>query len=109
VKALKNEALVHAVLTDWRTAPVDAKLGAMLAFQEKLTLDPDALGPQDMAALRAAGWADEAIEKSIYVCFCFSVMDRLADTLGFELNTAAGLKWIARILLGPSYKIASIA
>jgi alkylhydroperoxidase family enzyme len=109
VKALKDEKLVQAVLQDWRNAPVDARLRGMLGFLETLTLRPDDLLPADVDALRALGWADEAIEKAIYVCFCFSVMDRIADALGFELTTARGLKWVVRILLGPSYKIGSIA
>ena len=101
--------MVKAVLADWRTAPIDGKLRGMLGFLEKLTLRPDELVAEDMAELRRLGWPDEAIEKAIYVCFCFSVMDRLADAFGFQLNSASGLKWVARILLGPSYKIASIA
>jgi uncharacterized peroxidase-related enzyme len=109
VKALKDEKLVASVLADWRTAAVDDKLRAMLGFLEKLTLRPDDVNAADVAPLRAAGWPDEAIEKAVYVCFCFSVMDRLADTFGFQVNTEKGLKWVARILLGPSYKIASIA
>lgn len=109
MKALKDEKLVESVLADWRTAPVDDKLRAMLGFLETLTLRPDEVTAADVAPLRAAGWPDEAIEKAIYVCFCFSVMDRLADTFGFQLTSEKGLKWVSRILLGPSYKIASIA
>lgn len=108
MKALKDETLVRAVVDDWKSAPVDAKLRAMLSFLEKLALRPDEATPADMAELRKVGWPDEAIEKAIYVCFCFSVMDRLADALGFQVNTTKGLKWVARVLLGPSYKIASI-
>jgi len=109
VKALKDEKMVAAVLADWRTAAVDDKLRAMLGFLDKLTLRPDEVTSADVAPLRAAGWPDEAIEKAIYVCFCFCVMDRLADTFGFQLETEKGLKWVARILLGSSYKIISIA
>src|SRR5690242_15301691 len=101
--------MVKAVLADWHTAPIDGKLRGMLGFLEKLTLRPDELVAEDVAELRRLGWPDEAIEKAIYVCFCFSVMDRLADALGFQLTSERGLKWVARILLGPSYKIASIA
>jgi len=97
------------VLDDYRRAPIDDKLRAMLGFLDKLTLRPDEIKSADVALLRAAGWPDEAIEKAIYVCFCFCVMDRLADTFGFQLETEKGLKWVARILLGPSYKIISIA
>ena len=109
MKALRDERLVQAVLDDRRTAPVSDRLRAMLAFLETLTLTPGALTGADVDGLRRAGWADEAIEKAIYVCFCFCVMDRLADAFGFQVNSARGLAWVSRILLGPGYKIASIA
>ena len=109
MKALGDDKLVKAVLDDWHTAPVDDRLRGMLGFLEKLTLRPDDVAAADMAELRRLGWPDEAIEKAIYVCFVFSVMDRLADTFGFQLTSERGLKWVARILLGPSYKIASIS
>ena len=63
--AFKKEAkddTVAAVLNDWRTAPIDAKLRAMLGFLEKLTLTPAEVGPADVAPLRAAGLSDAAIE-----------------------------------------------
>jgi alkylhydroperoxidase family enzyme len=86
-------ATVKAVLTDWRTAPVDARLRGALAFLEKLTLAPDALGAADVRAARAAGICDAALREAIYVCFLFSVMDRLADSFGFEVPAANELKW----------------
>jgi uncharacterized peroxidase-related enzyme len=108
VKALGEPEVVDAVLADYKTAPIDARLGAMFAFLEKLTLAPDTVGPDDVAALRAAGISDEAAEQAIYVCFIFSVMTRLADTLDFRLNDARGLKWVQRILLGLGYNAGSI-
>ncbi len=108
MKAFGDEALVAAALADYRTAPIDERLRATLGFLEKLTLTPDQVGPDDAAALRAAGLSDDAIDEAIYVCFCFNVMDRIADALDFRLNDARGLKWAARILLGPGYGAASI-
>jgi uncharacterized peroxidase-related enzyme len=108
VKALGNAELVHAVLEDYKTAPIDERLRATFAFLEKLTLTPEAVGTDDAAALRSAGLSDDAIDEAIYVCFCFNVMDRVADALGFRLSDAKGLKWAARILLGPGYGAASI-
>jgi len=42
----KDDALVEAVLRDWRTAPLDPKLRATLGFLEKLTLAPTEVGPR---------------------------------------------------------------
>jgi alkylhydroperoxidase family enzyme len=106
VKALADEKLVRAVLDDWRTAPIDARMHAMLGFLEKLTLTPEAVTPADVVPLRAAGLGDRAIEQAIYVCFLFCTIDRIADAFDFLLPDARSLKWTARILLGPGYKAA---
>ncbi|HEY6349434.1 MAG TPA: hypothetical protein VI636_08510 [Candidatus Angelobacter sp.] len=90
---------MRAVLADWRTAPVDARMGGALAFLEKLTLTPEAIGAEDVRAARAAGVSDAALRETIYVCFLFSTMDRLADAFGFEVADANELKrgeWILR-------------
>ena len=57
----------EAVEADWRTAPIDERLRAMLGFIEKLTLRPDELGPEDADAVRAAGVSDEAMVDAIHV------------------------------------------
>ena len=82
---------VQAVLGDWRTAPVNARMRATLAFLEKLTLTPDAIEPEDGRVALAAGVSEAALREAIYVCFIFSVMDRLADAFGFEVAGAREL------------------
>jgi hypothetical protein len=39
----------------------------------------------DVQATRAAGVSDDAIEDALTVCFGFNVIDRIADSLGFDL------------------------
>lgn len=73
------------MLADWRTAPVPERTRAMLGFLEKMTLDPDALGPEDAAALRAAGLSEQAIEDAVYTCAAFNAIVRLADTFEFQV------------------------
>jgi len=80
---------VNAVLEDYRSAPIDEKLKATLAFLEKLTLTPDAVAPEDVAPMRAAGLSDEAIADAIHVCAMFNVYDRLADAMDWEVPTDA--------------------
>ena len=81
------------MLADWRTAPIDDKLKAMLGYLEKLTLTPDDIQPADVAALTAAGIEKQAILEAIYVCTLFNIIDRIADALDFEIpptfNTGA--------------------
>jgi alkylhydroperoxidase family enzyme len=103
VKAFGEDSLVKAVLDDYRTAPIGARLRAMLAFLEKLTLRPHELDESDAAALRESGVDEAAAQSAIYVAFVFNAMDRLADAFDFRVNDARGLRWVARILLRIGY------
>ncbi len=98
-----SEDLVNAVLDDWRTAPIDEKLRAMLGFLEKLTLRPGDVGPEDVAPLRAAGVSDQAIEDAIHVCAFFNMIDRIADSLGFDVPSPEGFAQGADSLLKRGY------
>jgi uncharacterized peroxidase-related enzyme len=94
-----------AVLEDWRTAPVEERLRAALGFVEKLTLRPEAVGPDDIVPLRAQGLSDEAIEDVITVTAAFNIVDRIADALGFEIPSAAGFARSAETLLKRGYNL----
>ena len=80
-----DSELVRAVLTNWRTAPVNEKIRAMLGFLEKLTLTAEDITTQDVEVLRRAGLMDQAIQEAVYVCFLFGVINRLANTFDFGL------------------------
>jgi alkylhydroperoxidase family enzyme len=75
--------LVDAVLADWRTAPVEPPLRAMLGYLEAVTLRPGELGPDDATAVRAAGVSDQAMVDALLVAAYFNLIDRLADSFGF--------------------------
>lgn len=98
-----DDAVVKAVLADYRTAPISGKLRAMLGFLEKLTLRPAEVGPADVAPLRAAGLSDEEVEDAIHVCAMFNLINRVADSLGFDLSTEEGYAGAARMLLKSGY------
>lgn len=91
------------MLADWRTAPIDARLRAMLGFLEKMTLRPTELGPPDAAAVRAAGVSDEQMKNAIHVTALFNMIDRIADALEFHIPDAAGFQAGARMLLKRGY------
>jgi uncharacterized peroxidase-related enzyme len=99
-----DDSVVRAVLADYRTAPISEKLRAMLGFLEKLTLNPAGIGPDDVAPLRATGLTDEEIEDAIHVCALFNVINRVADSLGFEEADAKGYQTGARMLLTSGYR-----
>jgi len=73
------------VLADHRTAPIAPGLAATLDLLQKVTLSPPDVSAADVAEVRAAGVSDEAIEDALTVCACFNLIDRLADSLGFDL------------------------
>lgn len=98
-----GDEITRAVLDDWRTAPIDKKLRAALNLIEKLTLTPDRIESGDINALRADGLSDEAIEDAIHVTVLFNIMDRIADSLGFEIPTVEGFSRAADVLLKRGY------
>jgi alkylhydroperoxidase family enzyme len=100
--------MVAAVLEDWRTAPVNEKVRSVLGFLERLTVSPADVGPKDVESMRSAGLNDKAIEEAIYVCFLFSVMDRLADAFGFDMHSPGDFQRGGRMLLSRGYKRLSL-
>jgi hypothetical protein len=75
----------HAVLANWRTAPINSDLRSTLGFIEKLTLTPDQLGAEDVAALQAEGLTDQAVVDALYICVGFNIINRVADALGVQV------------------------
>ena len=76
------------MLADHRTAPIEPGLRATLDLLQKVTLTPRDVTRDDVDAVRAAGVSDEAIEDALAVCACFNLIDRVADSLGFDLPPA---------------------
>ena len=69
---------------DYRTAAVPERLRAALGFIRKMTLAPDELGPEDARAALDAGVGEQALIDAITVSFHFNLIDRVADSLGFD-------------------------
>jgi uncharacterized peroxidase-related enzyme len=93
-----------AVLSDVRSAPIDEKLRETLVFLEKLTVAPRTVSSEDIAALHRAGLSDDQIENAVEVCVHFCMINRLADTFGFRLETSKELAHHARTLVKQNYK-----
>jgi alkylhydroperoxidase family enzyme len=91
------------VLADWRSAPVDGRLTAMLDFLETMTLRPEDLSAEAVRDLRTAGLSTAAIRDAIYVCFLFNTYDRLADSFHFRLPPEEEYQAIGRNLLKRGY------
>jgi alkylhydroperoxidase family enzyme len=76
---------VAAILADHRTAQIEPALRATLDLLQEVTLTPRNVTGADVAAVRAAGVSRRAIEDALAVCFGFNLIDRVADSLGFDL------------------------
>jgi alkylhydroperoxidase family enzyme len=76
---------------------------ATLGLLEKITLTPFAVGPEDIAPLRAAGVSDQAIEDAIAVCALFNIIDRLADAFEVDIPSAEGFARSGERLLTMGY------
>jgi len=82
----RDAELVEQLMTDFRQAPVKRSDRAMLEYASKLTQEPWNMTEQDVIALRAAGFSDEAILDINQVTGYYAFVNRLADGLGVELE-----------------------
>lgn len=98
-----DPAVVDAVLTDFRTAPIDERLRATLAFLETMTKDPDGLSASDARTALDAGVTVEDLEDAAAVAAVFAVITRNANALDFELPSAEEFDRAAVMLLRRGY------
>lgn len=98
-----GRAIADGAMGEWKTGVLSANVQAVLPFLEKLTLSPHEIGAEDVRRLREAGLSDEAIRDAIYVCVDFNIIDRIADSFGFELLSPEEFRNAARFLLKMGY------
>lgn len=80
-------------------------MGQTLALLEKVTMTPDEVGPADVEAARRAGASDQDISDALHVCFCFNLIDRLADSFGWHVQTRDEFDKDAKFLLKKGYNL----
>jgi len=78
------------VLADYRTAPIGNGLRATLGLLEKMTLDHQRLGAEDVRAVLQAGVSKAAIADAREVAFLFNIYDRLADAMAWDVPPSSG-------------------
>ena len=84
VGAAAADAYVHAVVGDWRSAPLSEMDRALCEFAAKLTHRQREMCPVDLDALRGRGLDDRAIHDAVQVIGYFNYITRVADALGVE-------------------------
>ena len=95
----------EAVRRDWRTAPVTERLRATLGFLKKLTLRPADVTSDDAQTVRAAGVSDGALVDAIHVAALFNMIDRLADSLGWDVPSFDEFSARAEAMLASGYAL----
>lgn len=98
-----DRAVVDATLDDYRSAPIPERLRAALAFLEKQTREPDALGPDDVRNALASGVTLEELEDAAAVGAVFNIIARYANALDFEIPSPAEFESAAAMLLRRGY------
>ncbi len=78
--------LGEMLVMNWRVAPLDARIRAMLAFAWKLTVEPAAMGESDRAALREVGLTDHDIWDLANVVGFFNMSNRVAAAVELMPN-----------------------
>jgi alkylhydroperoxidase family enzyme len=86
---LGDHELVRAVLHDLASSPLPDAEKALLAYVDKLNLNPGQINAQDVVAVKRAGWSDEAIYDAVTVCALFNFYNRWIDGTGVHDMPAA--------------------
>lgn len=89
---------MDAVLEDWTTADIPARLRAALRLIEAQTLHPHDIDAAFVDGLRADGLSDRDIEEAANVGFRFNMINRLADAFDFPMPDERQTKLIAAAL-----------
>ena len=105
--AIAGSAMGLDVDESWRDGRFGARATAAAEFVDALTRDPDRVGPELVAAARAAGVDDAALAEAVYVAFAFNTVNRVADALGFEHRSDRELRRDARFLRINGYRMPS--
>jgi alkylhydroperoxidase family enzyme len=103
-----GEEVWNAVVADWRTAPLGPELHATLVFLEQLTLRPDELTAADAERAYAAGVSKQALGDAATVCALFSMITRLADSLGWDVPSPERLAARAPAMLEGGYALSAV-
>lgn len=79
-----ERGILERLLDDIETAPVDAKLKALLRYVRKLAATPNDVSQPDVDAVLDAGWDEQALHDSIAITARAAFMHRLVAGYGFN-------------------------
>jgi uncharacterized peroxidase-related enzyme len=82
----KDDELLAQLKEDYTQASLSQADRAMLDYAAKLTRTPAAVSPDDVQALRRAGFDDRAILDIAQITAYFAFVNRTADGLGVTIE-----------------------
>jgi len=82
----KNPRVADQLATNYRKAEITPRQRAMLDFAMKLALDSGAVGDEDITAVKAHGFDDEAVWDIGAITAFFAMSNRLANLTGMRPN-----------------------
>ena len=77
-----DKALIEALETDYRTAPITEQERVMVDYVVKLTKDATKVWQDDIEGLRSVGFEDRGILQITLIAAWFNYINRVADSLG---------------------------
>ena len=83
---LNDDELLERIESYWTNAGLDDRRVSMLRFAETLTRTPGAMSPDNVEALRAAGFVDRDVLDIVEVVAYYAYANRIADGLGITLE-----------------------
>ncbi len=81
-RGVNGEKFVAGVIRDVETCALSDPEKALFRFVDKVNHDSPRIAAEDIQALNAAGWTDEAIYYAITVCALFNFYNRWIDASG---------------------------
>ena len=82
----RDPLLPDLLATNYRHAPLSPRHRAMLDFAVKLSTTPELVEEPDLAALREAGFDDEAIWDISAITAFFALSNRMAHVMALQPN-----------------------
>jgi uncharacterized peroxidase-related enzyme len=79
-----DERWLTRLIDDIDRAAVDEKLKPILRFVRKLTRNPARVRQEDVTAIFAAGWDEDAFYHAVSICGLFNYYNRLIDGYGVK-------------------------
>ena len=86
---------------------MDERLRAALGFLEKLTLRPRDLTRGDAVVVLSTGVTEQALVDAIHVAALFNMIDRLADSLGWDVPSEEAFSGRAQAMFESGYALAT--